>query len=354
MLNKEGYIKRGMIFSVLTSMLFITACGPSSTGSNGTNEAKTEDIKYPTRSIEGIVPWGAGGGTDNISRAIASAAEKTLGKSITITNKPGATAALGTQYVYDNKADGYTLLFSAENPALYGVLQLSKRSFEEFTPISILGRGIPTILVPKDSKYQTLNDLINDVKANPSKVKMGSTGSGGLPYVVSTMLESTAKTQFSMVPFDGDGPLLTALLGSHIDVAVVALSAAVENAKAGKVKVLAVVNDQKVDDLPDAPPVTDAIPDMKKFMPWGPFYGVWVKKDTPEPIKQKLVASFTEAQKDPDFQSLLDKMGIISMGVTGDEADKFWRSWQSTTAWLLHDAGGTKASPDEFNIPKNK
>lgn len=346
--NKNKYFKRGLIFSVLSSMLFVTACG-----AGGAKPASKDDIKFPTRSIEGIVPWGAGGATDNVSRAIAAAAEKKLGQSITITNKPGATAALGTQYVYDKKADGYTLLFSAENPALYGVLRLSERSFEEFTPISILGRGFPTIVVPKDSKYNTLADVVNDAKANPLKVKMGSTGPGGLPFVVATMMKATSKAEFSMVPFDGDGPLLTALLGSHLDVAVVALAAAVENAKAGKVKVLAVVNDEKVKSLPDVPPISDAIPEMKKYLPWGPFYGVWVKKETPEAVKQKLVQAFTEAQQDAEYKKLLDNLGVLPMGITGEEADKFWRKWQSTTAWLLHDAGVTKAHPDEFKIPKN-
>lgn len=342
--KKSNGWRKSLIFVIAAAMLVLSACGTSGEGS----------ADYPKRPIEGIVPWGAGGGTDNISRAIASAVEKPLGQPVNITNKPGATATIGTQYVYDQKADGYTLLFSAENPALYGVLQLSDRSFEEFTPINILGRNIVTIVVPEQSKYQKLEDLIQDVKANPGSVKMGSTGPGGLPFVVTSMINSIAGTEFNMVPFDGDGPLVTALLGNHIDVAVVALSAAIENAKAGKVKVLAVINDEKIEALPDVPPVTEALPDMKKYLPWGPFYGVWVKKETPDEIKEKLTAAFAEAHKDENFQGLLKKMGIIPLGLTGEEADQFWRQWQSTTAWLLQDAGGAKVNPEELNIPKAK
>ncbi|MED4599532.1 tripartite tricarboxylate transporter substrate binding protein [Paenibacillus validus] len=343
-LHSQGkFLKKGIVFTAIASMLMITACS-----------ANGSEPKYPTKSIEGIVPFGAGGGTDLVSRAIATVAEKKLGQGIAITNKPGATATVGTQYVYDKKADGYTLLFSAENPGIYGVLQLSERGFHEFYPVNIMGRGIATITVPKDSKYKTLNDLIQDAKTNPGKVKMGSSGPGGLSFMVTTMINSISDTKFNMVPFDGDGPILTALLGNHIDVSVVALSAAIENAKAGKVRVLAVVNDEKVKELPDVPAITETLPDMKKFLPWGPFYGAWVKKDTPDSVKQSLVKAFSEAQKDPEFLKLLEKMAVVPMGISGDEAEKFWRDWQSTSAWLLQDAGAAKVSPETLKIPRKQ
>jgi tripartite-type tricarboxylate transporter receptor subunit TctC len=341
--SKGNILKRGVVFSVIASLLLVTACTSNSS-----------EPKYPTKPIEVIVPFGAGGGTDLVARAAAIVAEKKLGQPISITNKPGATASVGTQYVFDKKSDGQTLLFSAENPAIYGVLQLSERSFEDFYPVNITARGIATITVPQNSKYQTLNDLINDVKANPSKVKMGTSGPGGLSFMVSTMLDSISKTKFNMVPFDGDGPILTALLGNHVDVSVIALSAAIENAKAGKVRVLAVVNDQKVKELPNVPAVTEILPDMKKFLPWGPFYGVWVKKDTPDYIKQTLVNAFAESTKDPEFLKVLERMAVVPMGISGNEADKFWRDWQSTSAWLLQDSGVAKVSPETLKIPQKK
>lgn len=339
-LPKKGKtFPRMVIFAVIASILLLTACA-------------RPEAKYPNKPIEGIVPFGAGGGTDLVSRAIATEAEKIAGQPITITNKPGAVASVGTQYVYDKKADGYTLLFSAENPGIYGVLQISERGFQDFYPVNIMGRGIATITVPQDSKYQTLTDLIQDAKANPGQIKMGSSGPGGLSFMVSTMIHTIAQTEFNMVPFDGDGPILTALLGNHIDVSVIALSAAIENAKAGKVRVLAVVNDEKVKQLPDVPPITEALPEMKKYLPWGPFYGVWVKKDTPDNVKQSLVKVFAEAQKKPEFLQLLDKLAVVPLGISGDEADAFWRDWQSTSAWLLQDAGAAKVSPETLNIPR--
>ena len=90
---------------------------------------------YPTTNINGIVPWGAGGGTDTVCRLAVPAAQQFLGKSIIMTNKPGASGSIGHQFVYDRKADGYTLLFNSEIPTLYQVLGLSSLSYNEFEPI---------------------------------------------------------------------------------------------------------------------------------------------------------------------------------------------------------------------------
>lgn len=334
--------------------LLLVGCGQSTnneTDSEGTDgEAQ---IEYPTKNINGVIMWGSGGATDNVARGVAPIVEEHLGTSLVMTNRAGATGAIATQYVYDQDADGYHLLFGAENPALYGVLGLSERDFKEFYPVSIFGRGVGVIVVPADSKYNTLEELIEDAQANPGQVKMGSTGEGGIVHVVSSMLAAEKEgLQFNMIPFDGEGPGLTALIGNHVDVTIAGHSAAVEYENAGKVKVLAVVNDTPIEELPDAPALVEIYPEYEKYLPWGPFYGVWVKQETPDQIKQQLVDAFQLAQEDENFQSLLHQLGAIPMGVYGAEAQEFLNQWQSTTAWVLHDAGVTEVSPEELGIPR--
>lgn len=338
--HKASILKLGVIFGVIFSLMFVTACSGGA--------------QYPRRAIEGVVPFGAGGGTDLISRAIATVAEKELGQSINIVNKPGATATVGTQYVYDKKSDGYTVLFSAENPGIYEVLDLSKLGFKDFYPVQILGRGIPVILVNAESSYQTLDDLLSDVRSNPGQVKLGTSGPGGISYMVTTMLNQSAATEFNMVPFDGDGPITTALLGNHIDVSINSLTSSLENIKGGKLRALAVVNDSRVDQLPDVPAITEVLPEMEPYMPWGPFYGVWVKKDTPDDIKETLVQAFDKATKDANYLELLEQMAVVPMGISGDEAEAFWRDWQSVSAWVLQDAGAAKVNPEELGIPRKE
>lgn len=348
---------RKAIFSVIaSSMIMMVGCSSQSGSSTAESAAgaSQEQSNYPNGSVTGVIQWGAGGGLDTMARAIGPLVEKHLGESIVLTNKAGATGAIAVSYVNDKKPDGSNLLFAAENPALYGVLKISDLGFQDFYPVSIFARGVATVVVPADSKYQTLEDLIQDATANPGKVKMGSTGPGGLPFVVTTMLGTVTNTQYNMVPFDGDGPALTAVLGGHLDASVIALPAAVENAKAGKLRILTVINDERIEEVKDVPAVSEILPEMKPYLPWGPFYGVWVKKDTPDNVKKVLEDAFAKAQQEPEFQEFLKQRGAISVGLSGAEAEKYWQDWQSITTWLLQDAGAAKVSPAELNIPKKE
>lgn len=324
---------------------------PNNAGAGTDTESKTD---FPTKAITGVIQWGVGGATDNVARALAPLVEEELGQSLVMTNKPGATGAVATQYVHDQKADGYNLLFSAENPALYGVLGISQLGFDDFFPVTIIGSGVAVVIVKEDSEYKTLEDVVAAAKANPGKIKMGSTGPGGLPHMVTSMIDKSEGTEFNMVPFDGEGPAITALLGGHIDVLVSGLTAAAENVKAGNVNALAVIHTEKVDALPDTPPVTDILPNMEQFLPWGPFYAVWTKKGTPDDVNQVLVDAFAKAQEDPKFLDLLDSLGAVPLNVSGEEADKLWRDFQSTSAWILQDTGNAKVNPEELGIPRKE
>jgi tripartite-type tricarboxylate transporter receptor subunit TctC len=183
---------------------------------------------------------------------------------------------------------------------------------------------------------------------------MGSTGPGGLPHTVGSMLNSVTKFQVISVPFDGEGPGITALMGGHVDMMPVGAGAATENIKAGRVKALAVVdaNPMPIAGAATIPPITKDYPDFGKFLPWGPFYGVFVKRDTPDDIKATLVKAFKTAGDNPQFQTLMKERGNVLMNVSGNDADAFMKKWQSVTAWVLQEVGAAKASPDKFGIPK--
>ena len=115
---------------------------------------------YPEKNIQGIIQWGAGGGCDGVSRAITPLAEKYLGKTIILQNKTGATGAVATTMVANMPADGYTLLYAAENPATYRVLGLSPLSFNDFEPIIIPVEGAVVICVNPETPYKTMKDLV--------------------------------------------------------------------------------------------------------------------------------------------------------------------------------------------------
>lgn len=315
--------------------------------------AVTANAAFPDRELAGVIMWGAGGATDVVARGLAPHADAALGKKIVLTNRPGGTGAISTNFVLNAPADGYTLLFGAENPQLHQVLQLADFGYEKFYPVSILGRGVAVVVVKSDSPWNSLKDFVEDAKKRPGKLKMGSTGPGGLPHTVGSMLNAVTKFQVISVPFDGEGPGMTALMGGHVDMMPVGVGAAAENIKAGRVKALAVIDaDGMSVGGQNVPSVTRDYPEFAKFLPWGPFYGVWVRRDTPADVTAVLVKAFKTAATNPQFVTLMKDRGNIPMDISGAEADAFLKKWQSVTTWVLQDVGATKASPDKFGIPK--
>jgi tripartite-type tricarboxylate transporter receptor subunit TctC len=308
---------------------------------------------YPNQNINGIIVWGAGGGTDQVARIITPAAEKTLGRSVILNNKTGATGAIGTQFVKDQKADGYTLLFSAENPQIYPVLGISKLTYDDFEPIILTARGSTVIIVRKDSPYNTFQDLIDAARENPGRISIGTSGVGGQPYVSAAILKKMEDVEFNHIFYDGDGPLITALLGGQIHVTGAGIGAAAQYIRNGDVKALAIMSNAPNPALPEVPHITGIDPKYEEVMKAsGFFYGVFVRKETPEDIVIKLREAFKVGFQDPKFQEYVHKNGLTPMGITGDEARQFMKNWQSIVAWLIYDAGGAKESPEKFNIPK--
>lgn len=308
--------------------------------------------EYPTKSIQGIIQWGAGGSTDTVMRSVTPHAEKMLGEDIIMTNKTGGVGAIATKYVYTQKADGYTLLMGAENPQLYKVMGLGNIDYSEFTPINILARGVPLIVARNDAPFNSFKGFVEYAQAHPKEVKVGSTGPGGLPSVVSAMLSSEVELPVTTVPYDGDGPALTALQGGAIDVMPAVLGAAIEHVKAGRMKVLTLVDVVENPALPGVAPITDEYPGYKKYLPWGPFFGVFVKKGTPADAVAKLQAAYSKGVEQADFKELMEKRGFAIMNLSGDQASSFLTKWQSVTSWIVWNAGIAKKSPADFGIAK--
>lgn len=308
--------------------------------------------EYPEREVLGVVMWGAGGATDTVARAVNPAAEEALGKPIVVLNKSGGAGAISTAFVSAAPADGYTFLYGAENPQLHGVMGVSDIDYGDMYPINILGRGVAVIAVPADSEYQTLNDLLDDIRANPGSVKMGSTGPGGLPSTIGALISNATDFQVTAIPFDGEGPGLTAMLGGEVDFMPTGISAAAEQVKAGNMRALAVVNPEPVDTLPDVPAITDTLPDMERFLPWGPFYGVFVRADVPDDVKATLTESFSTAATDETFLELMANRGNVVMNMSGQEAVEFLEKWQQVTVWALQDTGAAKVNPEELGIAR--
>lgn len=314
--------------------------------------AATAFAEYPEKEIQGIIQWGAGGSTDTVMRAVTPHAEEVLGGSVVMQNMTGGVGAIALNHVAGTEADGYTLLMGAENPMLYKVMGFGDKDYSDFVPVSLLARGTPILVANPDAPFNTYPEMMDYIAAHPDEVRFGSTGPGGVPSVVTAMMTSEADLPVIFVPYDGDGPALTALQGGAIDVMPAVLGAAVEGIRAGTMKPIALFDTQPSQALPDVATVTSTNPEFEKFLPWGPFFGVFTPKGTPDEVVAKLQGAFAEAAQKPDFVDLMDGRGFTMMNISGAEAEEFLGKWQRNTAWLMHDAGLTKNSPEDFGIER--
>lgn len=343
------------------SCLLLSGCGntqrlqqpDSQEDVSSQKEQQAENVDYPKRAINGVIAWAAGGATDAVSRVIAPLAESELGKPIVLSNMAGATGSIGTRYVYDQKADGYTLLFNAENPQLYKVLGVSDLDYNDFIPIVITDEGYGALLVPIDSPYDTVDDLISAAKENPGKLNLGLTGKGGLPHTSSLIFKVVDNIKFNDVSYDGDGPLITALIGKQIDATIVTFGNAYQYIKNGDIKALCVISNESVKGGEEIPALGQLKPEYQPYLKVPAIYhGVFVNKGTPEAIVEKLSLAFQKAVKDPRFIKFCQENLYSPIGLVGEEAMEYLNDWQAIKNWMIYDAGDAVESPETFGIPR--
>lgn len=307
---------------------------------------------YPERNLTGTIQWGAGGATDNVARSLTPHVEEVLDASVVLTNRPGGTGVIGMNYVMTQRPDGYNLLYGAENPQLYPLMGLADFSYADMHTVNIIGQGLVVIAAPADSPFDTFADLMTHAKEHPGELRMGGTGAGGLPSTVYAMINAVDELDVRTVTFGGDGPGITAMLGDHIDFMPLSLAAAGEQIRSGKLKGLAVVTSEEIDSLPGVPPITNALPEIDSFLPWGPFWGVFVREETPDDVKAILEDAYQQAVANDDFQTFLANFGAEPLNLTGDEAEQYLSNWQSVTAWSMFEAGSVETSPEELGIAR--
>ncbi|MEN8833943.1 tripartite tricarboxylate transporter substrate binding protein [Pacificibacter sp.] len=308
--------------------------------------------EFPEREIQGIIQWGAGGSTDSVMRSVTPHAEAALGGSIVMQNVTGGVGAIALNQVSTAKADGYTVLMGAENPLLYKVMGFGEKDYFDFTPIMLLGRGTPILVAGIDAPFDTYPEMIAYIAENPDEVRFGSHGPGGLSSVIYGMMQAEEELPVILIPYDGDGPALTALQGKAIDVMAVVQGAAIEGIRAGTMKPIVLFDTEQSETLPDVPTITSTNPEFETFLPWGPFFGIFAPNGTPDDVVGTLRAAYAQAVQAPDFVDLMHNRGFSIMGTTGQEAVDFLTNWQRNTAWLMHDAGVTKYSPEDFGITR--
>lgn len=335
-----------LIVAVMMLTLALAGCG----GSSNSGSASGGDAEYPTKNINGIVMWGEGGGTDNLVRPLCTVADELMDVNIVVQNKTGGTGAIATQDVYDQAADGYNLLLGAENPALYQILGTSELTYDNFETVLLIGSEDVSIVVPNDSPYNTVKELLDAAAAEPGKLVFAATGEGGSQWQAAGLLKAVTGADFNQLPLDGDGDCLTAVMGGQADATTIKSSQVMEAYKAGTVKILATLTAEPVAELPGTKPIVEEIPDFAEYLPFGPFYGVFVKEGTPEAVMTYLSDVFTQAYESEEYKTVLTNLNIKPLGLKGEEANAYIADWTLSTAKALYSAGLIDKSPAELGL----
>jgi tripartite-type tricarboxylate transporter receptor subunit TctC len=267
---------------------------------------------YPNKPIRIVVPYSPGGGTDAVARMMAQRLSVTLGQSVVVENRPGASANIGSEFVARAPADGYTILITAPNfttsEALYDKLTWR---FDDFIPVIHLVRYANVLVASPDSKMASVPDMVSRAKAAPGMMTYGSAGTGSNSHLAMELLKQRVGINPEHVPYKGSGPLKTDLLGNHLLLGVDGLGGMIELIKNGQVKALAVLAPRRTPLWPDVPSLGDfGINDVDG----NGWYGALLPAGTPAAVVTKLHSAFAAALAMPEMRERLTAMGVEPVG----------------------------------------
>jgi tripartite-type tricarboxylate transporter receptor subunit TctC len=289
---------------------------------------------WPKKAIQMIIPWAAGGGTDVGFRLLAPLMEKTLGQPVEIINKAGAGSQVGVTELATAKPDGYTI-GNVSAPAVQTIYLDPDRQavfkWEDFAPIGLHVFDPGVIAVPADSPYKSLKDIIEDAKANPEKVKVSTTGILGDDHLAILQLQKMTGVKFAIVHFDSASPAKTALLGGHTDVAFNNVSEWLNETKAGKVRVVAVMDKQKSPFYPDTPTAIEQGYELVSSSS----RGLAAPKGTPKEIVDFISYSMEQAMKDPDIVKKMEDAGLTQLYMNPEEFNKYMMEFEEQVKPLV-------------------
>ena len=281
--------------------------------------------------------------------------EKDLGQSITVTNQGGASGSIGSQFVKDQPSDGYTLLVCAETMGTYRTMNICDLGYDDFTVVSPLVGDPKVLVVGKDSKYNTLEELLEDIKANPGKITMSHSGPGGSGHNQGLVLKELGY-EVAMTSFDSGNDALLGVIGGQVDFTNPNISTLGGYIESGDVKALAVFSSERMEAYPDIPAFTETVPEAESYLniPYTLLSFV-VNKDTPQEVVDVLKAATEKVFADPEWTEFVKANAAdpVFEKYTDDASiQEFYDNWKSIICWLQYENGVAEKSPEEFGIKK--
>lgn len=312
---------------------------------------------WPERPITAVVMYGAGGGTDTIIRTITGEMAKIAGWEINVINKPGAVGGIATRFVQNKSDDGYTWLGAANYNKFVRIMGHSDSKAWEDWQYFQAANSLASWSVRADSPYKTFEDVVAAAKANPGKISISTSGTGGLWQELALIVSEAAGIQLKYVPYKGGKKATLAGLQGEVDIAGGGVHEHVELLKAGKLRNLQQTgpSDITIDGVGTLRSVGNMLPSLKPLLPLSGIYNIALKRNTPLDVLEKIKPVFAEAVKSEKFQGILKSKHFQEDIRYGADADRRAAQVESVTAktfWNTKDQIGKKVkSPDELGLP---
>jgi tripartite-type tricarboxylate transporter receptor subunit TctC len=297
----------------------------------------TQAADYPVRPIRMLAGFTAGGGSDLAARTVAQKLSESLGQSVVVDNRTGATGAIAAEMLAKAPPDGYTLMMLA-------VAQLVATAFDDKLPydvvrdyagVSYVSRNPYVMAVPLALPARTVREFIDLARAQPGKLNYGSTGIGGSNHLVTELFNSTAGIKVAHVPYKGPPQALADLAGGQVQLVFASITSGMPLARAGKIRALAVSSLRRSAAAPDVPAIAETLPGYETIG----WYGVVAPKATPAALVNLLSAAIARGLQAAEVKERLAADGSEAVGSTPAEFDRHMASEVARFRRVIREAG---------------
>jgi tripartite-type tricarboxylate transporter receptor subunit TctC len=259
--------------------------------------------QFPERPIKMIVPWAAGGDTDNIFRPLAQQLQKHLGATVVIANVGGASGTVGAREAKAAPADGYTIYAMHDYIHLVNYSGLTDVKYTDFDPVCLVSATPSVLTASPKTPWKTFKELVEDAKKRPGQITVGATLSS-TSHIFPASIEKALGIKFKYVSYEGLAPRMNAILGGHIDITDSNLTQK-SKVEAGQLKFLAIATDERSPEIPDVP----TLKELGVNVVYEVARGLVVPKGTPAPVRAKLAEACKKATEEPAFKESMRLQG---------------------------------------------
>lgn len=306
----------------------------------------------PTRPINLIVPWAAGGSTDQVTRVCAAELEKALGQTIVVVNQPGASGSIGSKSAWDAPRDGYTWTAgAAQDLGTYETLGTLKARITDWH-LFLNVANIQVIGVNPKTPYNSAKDLLDAMKAKPGQISVATAGVTSAGHNAMELISKVTGVKYKHVTYDGGNPAVVATVAGEAEVTTQLAVEQADMIRGKRLRPLATVSDKalELEGYGTIPPLSQTLPG---FTAPANYFGIFVPKGVPDEVVKTLEKIWSEQiVKSEALKKYAASRGALFAPQSGEAAQKAVFPAIQANAWLLFDGGKAKVSPDTVGIPR--